>query len=243
MKLDLEFLQRNLPIRIKYFDEIDSTSLYLNRLIKENKPIYGLVIADYQTNGQGRVGRNFYSPRSTGLYLTFSFLKKEILCKHITPRIALAVIDAIDQVFGVWCSVKWVNDVYLDRKKVAGVLCQNIGDYYLFGIGINVEEPENIPSELSGRFGSLCSTCEDQMYSDLVVKLYDCILLSLKAEKEKVLETYREKCVHLNQKVLIENNSSQIEGLCIGIDDDFSLVLEIDGKKTSFSSGFVTLKI
>ena len=243
MKIDLQALQKKLPIKMEFFDVIDSTSLYLARKIKERSFVPELVIADRQTNGQGRVGKKFYSPAATGLYLTFSFFEKDVLCDHVTPRIALAVSNAIFQTFGVSCGVKWVNDIYLYQKKIAGVLCQRVGDYFLFGIGINLLPPSVVPEELMGKLGYLLDTCSEEKCVDLIVSLYQNIVDIMNENVENVLDSYRKRCVHIGKKVQIEQDNKALSGKCLGIADDFSILIEIDNEPVPFSSGFLSLKI
>ncbi len=243
MKISVEELQKKIPLKAEYFDTIDSTSLYLIRRIKAKKTVPQLVIADSQSDGRGRVGKKFYSPGSTGLYLTFCFPQKDILCSDITPRIALAVTRAIFQTFGIECGLKWVNDVYLGNKKIAGVLCQCIDDYFLFGIGINILKPRSIPEELKDRLGYLLESCSETEYSDLIVSLYKNIVDIIRKDTKEVLVSYRKLCIHLGKEVQIEKDNILLSGVCLGIADDFSIVIEIDGKAYNFSSGYMTLKI
>jgi BirA family biotin operon repressor/biotin-[acetyl-CoA-carboxylase] ligase len=121
--MNLDQLQALLGFDFEYFDVIDSTSLYLSRCIKQAKNPPRLVIASEQTNGQGRIGKKFFSPPNTGLYLTFCFGENQIQNSDLTPRLAVAVCEAIFDVFSISCGIKWVNDLYLNGRKVCGVLC------------------------------------------------------------------------------------------------------------------------
>ena len=243
MILDLSYLRENIPLSLQYFESIDSTSLYLKRCIKDGTDVPGLVIASSQTDGQGRVGRSFYSPEDTGLYLTFAFSSEKFSCEDLTPRVALAVSSAIDEVFSVQTGIKWVNDIYLNFRKVSGVLCQKVNDYYLIGIGINVEAPRFIPDELKQRFGSICVTCEKEQYTKLILALYRNLIFYSDLSKEKVRSFFLDKCIHINKTVSIEFDHGVLEGKCVGIGDDFSLLVEIDGETRAFDSGFMSLKI
>jgi len=243
MKINRVHLEKKLGINALVFDEIDSTNLYMKRCILENQLVPDLVVAHAQTNGQGRTGKNFYSPASTGLYCTFTFKVSEIQCEDVTARVALATARAIDSVFSCRCGVKWVNDVYLDHKKVGGILCQRVENYILVGIGINVEEPEIVPDELIGKFGSVTKKCSQSQYNDLLVALYDGITSVFREEKNTVLSEYRARCVHLQQNVSIIYDGNQLCGTCVGIAEDFSIILSINGELRNFTSGYMSLKI
>lgn len=243
MRIDLEELRNSLAIKAEYFDKIDSTSLYLARLIKEKKPVPELVIADFQENGQGRIGKKFFSPAATGLYLTFAFCEKDVLCEDITPRVALAVLNAIFQSFGIQCGLKWVNDIYLNDKKIAGVLCQRVESFILIGIGINILKPDSVPDELENRLGFLTNSCSQRQCIDLIASLYKNIAEIMQIDIKEVLDSYRKLCVHIGKTVQIEKDNQILTGICLGIADDFSILIDVNGEVSSFSSGYMTLKI
>ena len=239
MKINVNALSRELSLKIIGFEEIDSTSLYFTHLIKNGEALPDAVFANKQTNGQGRVGKSFFSPADTGLYITFRFSEHDLICNYLTPRVALAVAVAIENVFHIDCGVKWVNDIYYQNKKVAGVLCQRVLEHILIGVGINVEMPNDIPSELTGRFGTLCETCDKEKYSQLIKELYDSFNMVFALPLESVLSQYRKRCIHINKKVRLENNNQIISGVCVGISDNFSI--QIGDEKQSFYSGYLTI--
>jgi len=243
MKLDLEFIKRTTGLSVLHFVDIDSTNLYCKRRIKACDPFVGVVIADCQTNGQGRVGKSFYSPDASGLYLTFSLKKDSFFIKNITPVIALAVCEAIQDVFHLKCGLKWVNDVYFENRKIAGILCQQFDDFYLIGIGINLQKPEFIPDDLVTRMGWIADSVDGATRTDLIVSLYRNVLSFCSEQSDALIDRYRKLCIHIEKNVEIEMNNSVLRGKCIGIGDDFSLLMEIDGMIHSFTSGFMTLRI
>ncbi len=241
MKLNWKRIESELGIRALHFDSIDSTSLYLKRLIQEGKNPADLVLADEQTNGQGRVGKSFYSPRKSGLYLTFCISKDCLACEDLTPRVALAVSQSINQVFSITTGIKWVNDIYLNDRKISGVLCQSVGNFYLIGIGINVVRPEYIPPELEGRLGFCVESSNEKQCEELVMLLYRSILKWANTEKKTVLSQYREKCIHLSKRIAITKNNTEVVGECIGISDHFGILLSCNGFVSHFSSGVMSI--
>lgn len=240
--MNLKSLKELLGFEFESFDVIDSTSLYLARLIKEGKAPPRLVIASEQTNGQGRLGKSFYSPKNSGLYLTFCFPQEQILSEDLTPRLALAVCDAIFQTFSISCQIKWVNDLYLFDRKVSGVLCQKVGSFYLFGIGINLCLPSVIPSELKDRLGALFESYDSKNNPIFIFNLYRSLCENLEKNKNEVLKGYRARLVHLNRPVTIIQNNVPVSGICIGISDDFALLVQTENGTQSFTSGFMMIK-
>lgn len=243
MRIDVKFLEKELGVKVEYFSVIDSTMNYINNLAANKKSLPDLVIADYQTNGVGRVGRNFYSPASTGLYFTVVFPDACFSEGDVTPRVALAVRDAIYSVFKISCSIKWVNDLYFNDRKVCGILCRKLPGYISIGIGVNVEQPEYIPEELTERFGYLVDHCDNKQYTYLVKEIFSACQLWAEREKQKVLKEYRKYCNHIGREVILYQNDKEYLATCVDISNDFSILVNLNGKLVSFSSGEMSLKI
>ncbi|MBQ8815534.1 MAG: biotin--[Lachnospiraceae bacterium] len=139
---------------IAFFEEIDSTNTMAKRLGEQGVPEGTLVIADCQTGGKGRRGREWFSPAGTGIWMTL-LLKPRLLpdkVSAITLVAALSVCKAIRRVTGLETMIKWPNDLVMNGKKVCGILTEmslepdHIG-YVVLGIGINVNQTE-FPEEL-----------------------------------------------------------------------------------------------
>lgn len=156
-----------------YFDTIDSTNSFLKRNA-QNLQHGTVAIAQSQSAGRGRMGRSFYSPKSTGLYFSMLF-SPSLICKNaqFTPALfttsaAVAVVRAIQRFVNIKVDIKWVNDIYLDGKKIAGILCEAISALdaqganctpcnemrIVCGIGVNLTT-QNFPQELVQKAGNL----------------------------------------------------------------------------------------
>ena len=149
------------PEKRIHFQEIDSTNNEARRLLNDRTvaELDGTVItAEYQTAGRGRVeGRQFYSPSGTGLYTSLILRPTDSLITPdlVTPAAGVAVCRTIEKLSGRKALIKWVNDVYLDGKKVCGILTEGTLspegriDALIVGIGVNVREPaDGFPPEL-----------------------------------------------------------------------------------------------
>ena len=126
---------------------------------RERKPI--LFWADEQTAGKGRNNREFFSPKNTGLYFSYLYCvkkPKEIKDRiFVTTAAAVFTAKALRQYAGADAKIKWVNDIYLNEKKVCGILAEALFDEaytaIIVGIGINlttVEFPDEIKETASG---------------------------------------------------------------------------------------------
>ncbi len=151
--------------RIHVFKSVESTNLTCKKMALEGAPYGTVVIAEEQTHGRGRMGRHFYSPSMRGIYMSFILEPRFDMTKSvlITTAAAVAVCKAIEIVTGISCSIKWVNDIYLDGKKICGILTEAVSDFesgqiehIVLGIGINYSTAaSDFPEELRETAGSL----------------------------------------------------------------------------------------
>ncbi len=144
-----------------FLDETDSTNNYLKGLIRSTSDsVFTVVSACHQTGGRGRLGRSFFSPDG-GLYFSFSLPLSgdEKNIPFLTLLAGLGVSEAIEEITGVKTEIKWPNDIYLDGKKLGGILCELVsgkGLTAVVGVGINTDiGKEEIPPELSDIMTSL----------------------------------------------------------------------------------------
>ena len=149
--LDKEYIENKISMKVEIFDEIDSTNNYLKKLAKDKFQNNILVIANYQTNGRGRLGRTFISDKSNGIYMSLLVRPNISIndAKKITCLTAVSINNAINELTGLNSKIKWVNDIYINNKKVCGILTEaqtsieeGIIDYVVIGIGINVYKRE-----------------------------------------------------------------------------------------------------
>ena len=132
-------------------ESVTSTNLLIKELGAQGAPEGTLMVASEQTQGRGRLGRSFESPRGTGLYFTLLLRPDMSLAQstRITVFAAVAVAEAVEEVTGLVPDIKWVNDLYYNDRKICGILAESAlapgSDrlaYTALGIGINLEAPE-----------------------------------------------------------------------------------------------------
>jgi BirA family biotin operon repressor/biotin-[acetyl-CoA-carboxylase] ligase len=154
--LDVERLQNGLPLHglgesLHFFQSIGSTNDHAMSLARHGAPHGTLVVAEEQTEGKGRAGRQWFTPPNSALAFSLLLRPKGTPIEamgDLTALGALAVAEAIEGL-GVEGKIKWPNDVMLNGLKVAGILVEGswIGDqleHAILGIGINVR-PESVP--------------------------------------------------------------------------------------------------
>ncbi|MDD2189806.1 MAG: biotin--[acetyl-CoA-carboxylase] ligase [Eubacteriales bacterium] len=161
----LHVSENDMANRIHVFKSVESTNLTCKKMALEGAPYGTVVIAEEQTKGRGRMGRNFYSPSMSGIYMSFILEPRFDMTKSvlITTAAAVAVCKAIEKVAGISCRIKWVNDIYLEGKKICGILTEAVSDFesgqiehIVLGIGINYSTAaSDFPEELRETAGSL----------------------------------------------------------------------------------------
>lgn len=153
-------------IQLQVYPEISSTNDVLKQLANEMQAPEGMtLVSDYQTGGRGRMGRSFYSPKGSGLYLSMLLRPEGSVMDNLilTAQASVAVYRAVKKVCQLELGIKWVNDLYLEGKKVCGILSEGqanfesgILEYVIVGIGLNIFLPQGgFPEEIRNRAGTL----------------------------------------------------------------------------------------
>lgn len=238
-------------ISVVSYKHIDSTSLAARRYAAKKPSLPLLIIADFQSEGRGRMGRSFFSPEGTGLYATLLLDASDCPISSvvgITSAAAVAVSLAIENVTGIECGIKWVNDIYLRGKKIAGILTEAFAEgdsrFLSIGVGINVCT-DNFPKELMKTAASIGA--DESVRRELALE----VCLSIFEAYEKIkrgdasfMEEYRKRSVIIGKEISFFENGRQLDGVAEYVDDEGGLrVVLKDGEKKVLRSGEITLKI
>ncbi|MBR0417528.1 MAG: biotin--[Firmicutes bacterium] len=216
---------------IIHFSSLDSTNEWLKR---EDVPAGTIVRADMQTHGRGRGDHSFASPEG-GLY--FSCLLKGLsgeVSMLLTPKAAASVCMALEEECGLKPSIKWVNDILIDGKKVCGILCEHVGNKYIVGIGINTST-ELLPEELKTTAGGIGNVSKDA----LIEKIADILFAPM--AKDVLLAEYSRRLGTLGKKVSFLYEGTEMTGTVKGINEYCNLIIETDDAFVTLSSGEIKL--
>lgn len=216
-------------------DSVDSTNTCLKELAEQGVPEGTVVIAGEQTAGRGTAGRSFFSPRGEGLYLSVLLRPGAGIDQlfTLTGRTAVAVRGGIEAACGAPCQIKWLNDIYLNGKKLCGILTELSPklDYVVIGVGVNLLQSRE-SFERQGLGGIATSLAAEGCPAD-AEKLTQCILAELEEMyrqfpngKEAYLRQYRAHCLTLGRQVTWQENGRTHEGTAAAVDEDFALVVE-----------------
>ncbi|HHU52683.1 MAG TPA: biotin--[acetyl-CoA-carboxylase] ligase [Clostridiaceae bacterium] len=241
--------------QIEVFDTLDSTNNALKIKAREKAASGTLIVANAQENGRGRRGRDFFSPPGTGIY--FSLLLRPNQDYNLSQKCpalaAVALAKAIDKISGKNTGIKWVNDVYIDNKKVAGILSEAELDfetrtisYLVIGVGVNVYQPKNdFPEELANTAAAIYSTAEKRpgLRNSIIAEfLNQWEIFGESKSSESALEVFREKSILTNKVVDIWHNNKLLQAEVLDIDDEFELMIKLkDGSIETINHGEATL--
>ena len=225
------------------FNEIDSTNDYMKKNISSFEN-YDIVSAKIQTSGRGRRGNVWLSPEGMAL---FSFLLKpektlSIIEATKLPLLAgISTLTALKKIKDGAYSFKWTNDVFLNSKKLCGILIERVKDDFVVGIGINVAN--KIPEDIKNIAISLES---DYDIDKLILKVVE--EFSLYYEKFmsgkwlEIVEEINRNNFLKDKKIRVHIGEQIFEGTAKNIAEDGRLEIEMNGEIKLFSVGEITIE-
>lgn len=248
-----ELLTGEIGGELTVYDVIDSTNNAAKLLARNGAPHGSVVVAKRQTAGKGRLGRNFYSPVSTGVYLSV-ILRPAVSAVEsllITSAASVATARAIEEATGIRVKIKWVNDLYYNGKKLCGILAEaslSAGgalEYVVVGIGINVST-DSFPPELEPVATSLAAAngggeIDCNRLIAAVLDHLDRVYQQL--ETREFLSEYKARSCVLGKTVRLLDGGEEKQVLALDIDENAHLVVRTrEGERLVVGSGEVSLK-
>ena len=247
-----QYLDRKLNITI--FDKLDSTNNYLKKLGSQGEKENQLVIALSQTCGRGRMGRSFYSPNGTGIYFSLLLHPKFSAEKSLflTVMAAVSVAETVMKYNINDVKIKWVNDIYIDGKKVCGILtegavnCNKMLDYAVVGIGINVIAPENgFPEDIKDIATAIFpGNSEENIKEKIVADVINRFFSMYNGDDKDYIKRYREYSYLIGKEINIIQGDSTRPATVIDITGDCHLIVKNEnGEIEEISSGDVSVRL
>ena len=239
-------LQDNEIILLK---TVDSTNTYAKKLAADGARDGTVVIAEQQTAGRGRRGNSFYSPPKSGLYMTVVLRPEEHAADTdlFTVCAGCGVCRAVETLSGAKPLIKWVNDVYLDRKKICGILSEantdfesGVVDSVVTGIGINIST-EDFPGELGSKAGSIGTG--NITRARLAAAVLRELMYCLSRSRQENIGDYKARSMVLGKEVNFKMNNVQYIGKAIDIDESGQLVVVTEGGELKLNSGEISIKL
>ena len=247
--------KEEIPGELCCFESIDSTNEEAKRRGEAGAPDGSIYVADNQTNGKGRRGRTWLSPSGEDIFFTI-LLRPDLPLNSVsmlTLVAASAVAEAVDEVTGQECQIKWPNDIVLNKKKVCGILTEMNMEidsiaYVVVGIGINVnrinfgEEIADMATSLKKESGHNIE--RSVLLSEILTAFFrDYKLFLEKQDLSPFLDYYNRKLVNVDHEVKIIKKDEEIIRTAIGINERGELIVQdAEGRKEYIFSGEVSVR-
>ena len=242
--------------RVEVRKSVESTNTIVRDLAAKGEPEGFVMVAEEQTAGKGRMGRDFYSPARHGVYFSL-LLRPGCIAREaalITSAAAVATARAIEEVFGVSVGIKWVNDLFVGDRKVCGILTEAVFnmengliDSAVLGIGVNVTRPEEgFPGTLKEIAGFITDkeTIVGNVRSRLIaaaISNFWVFYQSLAARE--FLAEYRSRSIVLGKEIYVVSGDKRMPAYAERIDDDCGLVVRYEnGDVAVLGSGEVSIR-
>jgi len=235
------------------YEELGSTNDQGRMLAEQGAPDGTLVIAEMQNAGKGRMGRKFFAPPGSGIWMSL-ILKPEIPpvdASMITLIGAMAVQKTLKS-FDLDSGIKWPNDLVIDRKKVTGILTEMSAgpdqvNYIVIGIGINVNM-KSFPEELKENAISMAMASgknyhRAEIIQQVMKNFEDTYRIFLKEGSLAFLQKdYNESLVHMNKEISVHEIRRVWKGISRGIDERGELIVSTEDGDTLVRSGEVSIR-
>ncbi|MGL4403028.1 MAG: biotin--[acetyl-CoA-carboxylase] ligase [Fusobacteriaceae bacterium] len=228
---------------IHIFKELDSTNNEAKKMAMSGAPSGTLVLAEKQTKGRGRRGnKEFYSPANSGIYMSL-ILRPNLSMEDITlitTATSVGICRAIEKIFPIKPQIKWINDIYLEDRKVCGILTEGVTDFetgtieaVILGIGINFNT-DDFPEEIKKKAGSLMSGKISQVSRNTLIaevtkeifKIMDTI------QDREYLKEYKERSWVIGNMIEVITPEETYRAKALDIEENGALVVERENGKT-----------
>ncbi len=251
----IELLSNDLKkkINLQVLDKATSTNILVKELASENDEGF-MIVAGEQTAGRGRMGRSFFSPGDSGVYMSL-LLKPQIKPEdavQITTAAAVSVCRALESLGICNTKIKWVNDIYIGNKKVCGILTESGFnsatcklDYAVLGVGINIyESAEGFPEEIKNIAGAIFSQKEENLRNKFIAEfINEFFEFYSSLSSRRHLKEYRERSFVLGKEITVIQGENIRNAKALDIDENCNLIAQFpNGTTEKLYSGEISIK-
>lgn len=254
IKSQLGSLADSLDLHV--YKTISSTNTVLKEMAANGAVEGTILVSSEQTAGRGRMNRKFYSPQGTGLYLSILIRPRMSASESlfITTAAAVAVARAIEEISGRATGIKWVNDVFMDGKKVCGILTEGSLDmesggleYAVLGIGINIAPPKGgFPDEIKDIAGAVfegstpCINSKNRIAAAVINYFME---YYKNLGQHSFLDEYIKRSIIVGKEIMVLGAAQPRKAKALSIDSECRLhVMYESGEQAVLSSGEVSIR-
>lgn len=245
MRMNVDKVQEGLRTKrfgkkIVFLREVASTNDLAKELAAYGTEEGTVVVAETQTAGRGRLGREWVSPKG-GLY--FSVVLRPSVRASEAVRLVfvggLAVARVLDEVYGLRVETKWPNDVLVNGRKVCGILTEmnttgETVNFAVMGIGVNANfdvekalpELRKVATSIENEFGKRVML--EELFTAMLEKLENVYELFMKEGFSPVLQMWKSYATFLGRRVAVVNETEKWVGLALDVEDDGSLIMRLE---------------
>ena len=234
---------------------VSSTNTVLKEMAENDAAEYTVLISDFQTGGRGRLGRSFFSPPGTGIYMSILLRPDKDINDSLllTTCMAVCCARAIEKTVHKDAKIKWVNDIYVSERKVCGILTEGSVNsengklrYAVVGIGINVFAPkEGFPEDIKGKAGSLFEAEHEKgsIRSDIIAGiLNEFIAFYPNISKDSFIDEYKSRSFLDNREIEVLRMDGAEKATALYVDDELRLVVKYqNGSTEALAHGDVSI--
>jgi len=254
-------LKEEFATKIHVYDSLETTNKTAKEMAISGAEHGTIIIADSQTAGRGRYDRKFHSPPGHGIYMSFVLRTTKFWFDTptlVTSFAAVSVCEAIETVTEKKPQIKWVNDVFLDGKKICGISTEAVTDFesgniewIVNGIGINFSTPtKDFPEELRNIAGSVFSEenpasptiTRNHLAAELINRM---LAIETQHDAKEMLKKYKQRLMMIGKKItVIGIGDEPYEATAIDIDDIGRLIVTKDtGETRVLNSGEISTRM
>ena len=219
-------------------DSVDSTNVYARTLIQQGFGEGAAVIADSQTRGRGRFGKNWYSPPEMGVWMSVILpsMKNDDSFVNMSYISTLSVVEALNDAAKLKTEIKWPNDVLIKQKKIAGILSEIVKlndkkSFIVSGIGVNINyEYEKFPPELREVATSLSIVTGSKFPRERIVASILNILeknysAAIENGTDYIFTEWMKRCTTIGRRIRVVQSEKYFEGTAESIKPDGRLII------------------
>jgi len=243
--------------KINIYNSLESTNKTAKEMAVSGAEHGAVIMAEYQTAGRGRYGRKFFSPPGHGIYMSFILHSEQL--RFDTPTLvtafaAVSVCESIEAISEKKPQIKWVNDVFLDGKKICGILTEAVTDlesgnmqWIVVGIGVNFSTSAALPEELRQIAGAVFaesspSTTRNHLAAEIINRL---TVPENQYGSKEMLAGYKQRLFMLGEKIWVAGmGKSHYEATAVDIDDIGRLIVKRSdtGETISLCAGEISIR-
>ncbi|MEA4911443.1 MAG: biotin--[acetyl-CoA-carboxylase] ligase [Oscillospiraceae bacterium] len=240
-------------LRVEVRESVDSTNARLLAAGEAGEAQGAVLLAGTQTAGRGRMGRNFYSPDDTGIYMSVLLRPQTGAdAMAVTAQAAVAACEAIEAATPARPAIKWVNDILIGERKVCGILAESRaltaqgGGFVVLGIGMNVyAPPEGFPAQIAGVAGCISAQRQSGLRSALAAGFLNSFMhWYADGCPQELAAAYAHRCALTGKRVRVLRACGERAALVLGTDAQCRLRVRYDnGEEEALGSGEISIRL